>query len=52
MPNRQGEGQRKGIYYMTQDTVARGKISTQGRCWWLMPVILTTQEAEIRRITV
>jgi hypothetical protein len=22
------------------------------RCWWLMPVILAIQEAEIRRITV
>jgi hypothetical protein len=22
------------------------------RCWWLMPVILATWEAEIRRITV
>jgi hypothetical protein len=22
------------------------------RCWWLMPVILVTQEAEIRRIVV
>jgi hypothetical protein len=22
------------------------------RCWWLTPVILATQEAEIRRITV
>jgi hypothetical protein len=22
------------------------------RCWWLTPIILATQEAEIRRITV
>jgi hypothetical protein len=22
------------------------------RCWWLMPVIIATQEAEIRRIMV
>jgi hypothetical protein len=26
--------------------------STHARCWWLTPVILATQEAEIRRITV
>jgi hypothetical protein len=24
----------------------------EARCWWLMPVILGPQEAEIRRITV
>jgi hypothetical protein len=24
----------------------------QARCWWLNPVILDTQEAEIKRITV
>jgi hypothetical protein len=26
------------------------KISTFSGCWWLTPVILTTQEADIRRI--
>jgi hypothetical protein len=25
---------------------------TTDKCWWLMPVILTTQEEEIRRIMV
>jgi hypothetical protein len=29
-----------------------GKNSITARCWWLMPIILATQEAEIRRITV
>jgi hypothetical protein len=28
------------------------KKKEQVRCWWLMPVILATQEAEIRKITV
>jgi hypothetical protein len=28
------------------------KISSLTRCWWLMPVILATLEAEVRRITV
>jgi hypothetical protein len=27
-------------------------MSTMTRCWWLTPVILPTQEAEIRRIVV
>jgi hypothetical protein len=28
------------------------KTALYARCWWLTPVILATQEAEIRRITV
>jgi hypothetical protein len=28
------------------------KISCIARCWWLMPVILTSWEAEIRRIEI
>jgi hypothetical protein len=28
------------------------KIKPGARLWWLIPVILATQEAEIRRITV
>jgi hypothetical protein len=28
------------------------KINNGARCWWLTPVILATQEVEIRRITV
>jgi hypothetical protein len=28
------------------------KIIIVARCWWLTPVILATQEAEIRRISV
>jgi hypothetical protein len=27
-------------------------VSKVGGCWWLMPVILATEEAEIRRIEV
>jgi hypothetical protein len=30
----------------------RQKVVEFTRCWWLTPVILATQEAEIRRITV
>jgi hypothetical protein len=28
------------------------KVHFLARCWWLTPVILATQEAEIKRITV
>jgi hypothetical protein len=28
------------------------KFSLLARCWWLMPVILATQEAEIRKTEV
>jgi hypothetical protein len=28
------------------------KINEQAGCWWLTPIILATQEAEIRRIAV
>jgi hypothetical protein len=28
------------------------KIHEKARCWWLTPVILVTQEAEVRRIVV
>jgi hypothetical protein len=27
------------------------KITFSAGCWWLMPITLATQEAEIRRIT-
>jgi hypothetical protein len=30
----------------------QNKNHTQDRCWWLTPVILATQDAEIRRIAV
>jgi hypothetical protein len=39
-----------------QDILPEGccylKIHTESRCWWLTPVIIATQEAEIRRIEV
>jgi hypothetical protein len=38
-----------GIQYVTFLYI---KIFLKARCWWLMPVILATQEAEIRRIEV
>jgi hypothetical protein len=38
------------LYFKFKEKNLR-KIFTAGR-WWLMPVILATQEAEIRRIAV
>jgi hypothetical protein len=31
---------------------SHGSSGHRARCWWLTPVILATQEAEIRRIVV
>jgi predicted secreted acid phosphatase len=31
---------------------AVSRIHPEARCWWLTPVILATQDAEIRRIQV
>jgi hypothetical protein len=33
-----------------KNRVLRGNKNNNSRRWWLMPVILTTQEAEIRRV--
>jgi hypothetical protein len=43
----------KGQKYLdTKVRVERYKKRKYGSCWWLTPVVLATQEAEIRRIVV
>jgi hypothetical protein len=37
---------------MTKNQLLLRKKKFLARCWWLTPVILAAQEAEIRRITV
>jgi hypothetical protein len=39
------------ILYLSR-TQLFSKNTFPARCWWLTPVILATQEAEIRKITV
>jgi hypothetical protein len=41
------------IFLLVRETKFREiEINLAARCWWLTPVILATQEAEIRRIVV
>jgi hypothetical protein len=35
-----------------QEALTDAKMSLEARLWWLMPIILPTQQAEIRRIMV
>jgi hypothetical protein len=48
---RHGKGQRKEIDFIHGwgHTAERGQVAER---WWLMPVILATQEAAVRRIMI
>jgi hypothetical protein len=39
-------------FHLTPVRMAANKKTKTAGCWWLTPVILATQEAEIRRITI
>jgi hypothetical protein len=40
------------IEIIKNENLAYDKVIALAKCWWLMPIILTTQEAEIKRIVV
>jgi hypothetical protein len=38
--------------YMKSTSINHCKMFTGARCWWFTPIILATQETEIRRIAI